>query len=159
MVRTGTASNVARSPEAGAIITSSFISTTSVPFPLMSVASVRAARVGPGIYGRAGRGRPRPWKALAGALVRSPDRPTPTLECETRIQHLTAGLVIGSNSYALHDRRVPRHVSVTRRGTVFRRRSSGPARGHTSYGSFVSFEDPDGNGWLVQEITTRLRGR
>lgn len=28
-----------------------------------------------------------------------------------------------------------------------------------SYFSFVSFEDPDGNGWLVQEITTRLPGR
>jgi len=26
-------------------------------------------------------------------------------------------------------------------------------------GSFVSFEDPDSNGWLVQEITTRLPGR
>ena len=28
-----------------------------------------------------------------------------------------------------------------------------------SYFSFVSFEDPDGNRWLVQEITTRLLGR
>ena len=28
-----------------------------------------------------------------------------------------------------------------------------------SYFSFASFEDPDGNGWLLQEITTRLRGR
>ena len=28
-----------------------------------------------------------------------------------------------------------------------------------SYHSFVSFEDPDGNGWLLQEITTRLPGR
>ncbi len=25
--------------------------------------------------------------------------------------------------------------------------------------SFVSFSDPDGNGWCVQEITTRLPGR
>jgi catechol 2,3-dioxygenase-like lactoylglutathione lyase family enzyme len=29
----------------------------------------------------------------------------------------------------------------------------------TSYGSFFSFEDPDGNVWLVQEVTTRLPGR
>lgn len=29
----------------------------------------------------------------------------------------------------------------------------------TSYGSFLSFDDPDGNGWFVQEITTRLPGR
>jgi catechol 2,3-dioxygenase-like lactoylglutathione lyase family enzyme len=28
-----------------------------------------------------------------------------------------------------------------------------------SYGSFLSFGDPDGNGWLLQEITTRLPGR
>ena len=27
------------------------------------------------------------------------------------------------------------------------------------YGSFASFSDPDGNGWLLQEITTRLPGR
>jgi catechol 2,3-dioxygenase-like lactoylglutathione lyase family enzyme len=30
---------------------------------------------------------------------------------------------------------------------------------HRSYRSFVSFSDPDGNGWLLQEITTRLPGR
>ena len=38
-------------------------------------------------------------------------------------------------------------------------RVAGPAPEHASYGSFVSFEDPDGNGWLIQEITTRLPGR
>src|SRR6266436_145452 len=29
----------------------------------------------------------------------------------------------------------------------------------TSYGSFLSFNDPDGNTWLVQEVTTRAPGR
>jgi len=38
-------------------------------------------------------------------------------------------------------------------------RLSGPAPEHQSYGSFASFEDPDGNGWLLQEITARLPGR
>jgi catechol 2,3-dioxygenase-like lactoylglutathione lyase family enzyme len=38
-------------------------------------------------------------------------------------------------------------------------RVSGPAPDRQSYASFVSFEDPDGNGWLLQEITTRLPGR
>jgi catechol 2,3-dioxygenase-like lactoylglutathione lyase family enzyme len=38
-------------------------------------------------------------------------------------------------------------------------RVSGPAPDRQSYASFVSFSDPDGNGWLLQEITTRLRGR
>jgi catechol 2,3-dioxygenase-like lactoylglutathione lyase family enzyme len=38
-------------------------------------------------------------------------------------------------------------------------RVSGPAPGRSSYGSFVSFSDPDGNVWLLQEVTTRLPGR
>jgi predicted enzyme related to lactoylglutathione lyase len=38
-------------------------------------------------------------------------------------------------------------------------RLSGAAPEHQSYGSFASFQDPDGNGWLLQEITTRLPGR
>jgi predicted enzyme related to lactoylglutathione lyase len=33
----------------------------------------------------------------------------------------------------------------------------GSAVGRTSYGSFFAFNDPDGNAWLVQEITTRSR--
>ena len=36
---------------------------------------------------------------------------------------------------------------------------SGPAEGHADYGSFASFSDPDGNGWMLQEINTRLPGR
>ena len=40
-----------------------------------------------------------------------------------------------------------------------RRRVSGPDPERTSYRSFASFSDPDGNGWLFQEITTRLPGR
>src|SRR6476660_896076 len=40
---------------------------------------------------------------------------------------------------------------------------SGRARGRASdqgsYGSFATFSDPDGNGWLLQEITTRFPGR
>jgi hypothetical protein len=35
----------------------------------------------------------------------------------------------------------------------------GPAPDHASYGSFATFGDPDGNGWLLQEVTTRLPGR
>ena len=38
-------------------------------------------------------------------------------------------------------------------------RISGAAPDHGSYGSFATFTDPDGNGWLLQEITTRLPGR
>ena len=38
-------------------------------------------------------------------------------------------------------------------------RAAGPAPDCASYGSFASFSDPDGNGWLLQEIKTRLPGR
>ncbi len=38
-------------------------------------------------------------------------------------------------------------------------RISGPAPEHATYNSFATFRDPDGNGWLFQEITTRLPGR
>jgi catechol 2,3-dioxygenase-like lactoylglutathione lyase family enzyme len=38
-------------------------------------------------------------------------------------------------------------------------RVSGPDPEHRSYRSFASFHDPDGNGWLFQEITSRLPGR
>jgi len=38
-------------------------------------------------------------------------------------------------------------------------RINGPAPEQASYGSFATFRDPDGNGWLLQEVTTRLPGR
>jgi catechol 2,3-dioxygenase-like lactoylglutathione lyase family enzyme len=38
-------------------------------------------------------------------------------------------------------------------------RLSGPAPDHATYGTFATFRDPDGNGWLLQEITNRLPGR
>jgi catechol 2,3-dioxygenase-like lactoylglutathione lyase family enzyme len=49
-------------------------------------------------------------------------------------------------------------------GAVFHRvgadgRQSGPDPAHASYASFASFSDPDGNGWLLQEVTVRLPGR
>ena len=38
-------------------------------------------------------------------------------------------------------------------------RAAGPDPGHASYRSWASFKDPDGNGWMLQEVTTRLPGR
>jgi catechol 2,3-dioxygenase-like lactoylglutathione lyase family enzyme len=40
-----------------------------------------------------------------------------------------------------------------------RRRISGPDPEHRTYQSYASFKDPDGNGWLFQEVTARLPGR
>jgi catechol 2,3-dioxygenase-like lactoylglutathione lyase family enzyme len=38
-------------------------------------------------------------------------------------------------------------------------RVNGPAPNHATYSSFATFSDPDGNSWLLQEITNRLPGR
>jgi hypothetical protein len=38
-------------------------------------------------------------------------------------------------------------------------RLSEPDPQRRSYASFASFSDPDGNGWLLQEVTVRLPGR
>jgi catechol 2,3-dioxygenase-like lactoylglutathione lyase family enzyme len=38
-------------------------------------------------------------------------------------------------------------------------RVAGPADDHADYGSFAAFSDPDGNGWILQEVRTRLPGR
>jgi catechol 2,3-dioxygenase-like lactoylglutathione lyase family enzyme len=45
------------------------------------------------------------------------------------------------------------------RGVDTSGRMPGPAPDRGSYGSYASFTDPDGNGWLLQEITRRLPGR
>ncbi len=38
-------------------------------------------------------------------------------------------------------------------------RVAGPDPSRASYGSYATFRDPDGNSWLLQEVTTRLAGR
>lgn len=38
-------------------------------------------------------------------------------------------------------------------------REPGPAPDRQTYNSYATFSDPDGNGWVIQEITTRLPGR
>src|SRR3954465_12711495 len=37
--------------------------------------------------------------------------------------------------------------------------AGGPAPDHGSYGLYAAFKDPDGNGWLLQEVTARFPGR
>jgi catechol 2,3-dioxygenase-like lactoylglutathione lyase family enzyme len=51
------------------------------------------------------------------------------------------------------------HVGTDEAYLFGRRRISGPDPEHGSYRSFASFSDPDGNGWLLQEVKTRLPGR
>jgi catechol 2,3-dioxygenase-like lactoylglutathione lyase family enzyme len=68
--------------------------------------------------------------------------------------------LIVSDIEAAHDELVARGIEVSE---VFHLGVGGPAGGpdpeHHSYGSFASFSDPDGNSWLLQEVTTRLPGR
>jgi catechol 2,3-dioxygenase-like lactoylglutathione lyase family enzyme len=69
--------------------------------------------------------------------------------------------LIVSDIRAARDDLVGRGVSVSE---VFHRVPgqedlSGPDPERHSYASFVSFHDPDGNAWLVQEVTVRLPGR
>src|SRR6185295_6609820 len=68
-----------------------------------------------------------------------------------------------SDIEAAHDGLVGRDIDVSDvwHGPPFPReaRQPGPDPERTSYGSFLSFNDPDGNTWLVQEVTTRAPGR
>ena len=73
-----------------------------------------------------------------------------------------AALVV-SDIVEAHDELVGRGIDASEiwHGPPFppEARLSGPDPKRTSYGSFFSFNDPDGNKWLVQEVTTRLPGR
>jgi catechol 2,3-dioxygenase-like lactoylglutathione lyase family enzyme len=73
-----------------------------------------------------------------------------------------AALVV-SDIEAAHDELVRRGIDVSDvwHGPPFpvEARQPGPDPERASYGSFVYFTDPDGNTWLVQEVTTRLPGR
>ena len=68
--------------------------------------------------------------------------------------------LIVSDIDAARDELAKRDVEV---GEVFHLTPDGPASGpapdHATYNSYAPFSDPDGNGWLLQEVTTRLPGR
>jgi hypothetical protein len=72
------------------------------------------------------------------------------------------GLIV-SDIEAAHDDLIGRGIDATDvwHGPPFphEARQPGPDPKRTSYGSFLSFTDLDGNTWLVQEVTTRAPGR
>lgn len=72
------------------------------------------------------------------------------------------GLVV-ADIKAAHEELVRRGIAASDmwHGAPFpvEARIPGPDPKRTSYGSFFAFSDPDGNAWLVQEVTTRLPGR
>jgi len=69
------------------------------------------------------------------------------------------GLIV-TDIEAAHQELVAKGINVSEvfHGSPFSR-ISGPDPERKSYGSYVSFEDPDGNVWIVQEVTRRLPGR
>ena len=73
------------------------------------------------------------------------------------------GVLVVSDIETAHDELAERGITVIDvwHGPAFplEARQPGPDPEGTSYGSFCSFVDPDGNTWLVQEVTTRLPGR
>ena len=73
------------------------------------------------------------------------------------------GALIVSDIKAAHDELIRRGIDASAmwHGASFPlgARLPGPDPKRTSYGSFFAFNDPDGNAWLVQEVTTRLPGR
>jgi catechol 2,3-dioxygenase-like lactoylglutathione lyase family enzyme len=70
------------------------------------------------------------------------------------------GALIVSDIEAAHKELVARGIKPSEvfHGSPFSR-ISGPDPERQSYNSYVSFEDPDGNMWIVQEVTRRLPGR
>ena len=73
------------------------------------------------------------------------------------------GTLVVSDIEAAHDDLVGRGIeaSAVWHGAPVPKeaRLPGPDPKRTSYGSFCSFIDPDGNSWIVQEVTTRRPGR
>jgi catechol 2,3-dioxygenase-like lactoylglutathione lyase family enzyme len=73
------------------------------------------------------------------------------------------GALVVSDIVAAHEDVVGRGIDASDmwHGAPFplEARLKGPDPKRTSYGSFFAFSDPDGNAWLVQEVTTRRPGR
>src|SRR5678815_956263 len=142
----------------------------SVPMKLeaivIPVADVERAKR---FYGRLG------WRLDADFVVGNDFRVVqftpPGSQCSIQFGKGTAPAVPGSASglllvvsdiEAAHAELVDRDVQVSE---VFHRAGpgsppvNGPDPERRSYSSFATFSDPDGNGWLLQEINTRLPGR
>jgi len=84
-----------------------------------------------------------PGSACAIAVMKQPERAGQVLGLHLCVEDIDAA----------RDELAVRGVDVS---DVFHFGESGQAPGHDperrSYNSFVSFGDPDGNGWLVQEV-------
>ena len=93
----------------------------------------------------------------------SPASVTFGLGLNTAAPGWTQGTLVVSDIEAAHDGLLKRGIDVSDiwHGHPFpvEARQPGVDPERTSYGSFCSFNDPDGNLWIVQEVTTRRPGR
>jgi catechol 2,3-dioxygenase-like lactoylglutathione lyase family enzyme len=67
--------------------------------------------------------------------------------------------LVVSDVEAAREELVNRGVEVSEVFHLDGGRLPGPDPDHRSYSSYATFRDPDGNSWLLQEVTTRLPGR
>jgi hypothetical protein len=73
-------------------------------------------------------------------------------------------MLIVDDIVAARDELISRGADVSeifhgRRNAAPEDRQLGPDPDRSSYGTYATFTDPDGNGWLLQQITERLPGR
>jgi catechol 2,3-dioxygenase-like lactoylglutathione lyase family enzyme len=88
---------------------------------------------------------------------------TPSAPGSARFLHLIVSDIVAARA-DLIDRGVKASAVFHDAGGGYNRfdpavRAEGPDPERRSYASFVTFDDPDGNGWVLQEITTRFPGR
>jgi hypothetical protein len=81
-----------------------------------------------------------------------------------RLYLVVADIEAARDDIAARDVEISKPFHVTAPGAQFQPEGTsgriiGPADDHATYRSYATFSDPDGNGWLLQEITTRLPGR
>ena len=105
------------------------------------------------------------WKAFGSFNIRLQDRQRPSASASgsarpslepvrARLSFPTSSLLVSMSSAAVWTRSIwhgpPFPIAA---------RQPGPDPDRKSYQSFFSFDDPDGNTWIVQEVTKRLPGR
>jgi catechol 2,3-dioxygenase-like lactoylglutathione lyase family enzyme len=88
---------------------------------------------------------------------------TPSAPGSTQFLHLVASDIAAAHEQLLSQGVEASEIFHDARGGFNRfdpaARASGPDPDRRSYASFLTFKDPDGNGWVVQEVTTRRPGR
>jgi catechol 2,3-dioxygenase-like lactoylglutathione lyase family enzyme len=88
---------------------------------------------------------------------------TPSAPGSTQFLHLIVTDIVAAHDDLVRHGASPSEVFHDRAGGYNRfdpaARASGPDPQRRTYASFLTFQDPDGNGWLLQEITQRFPGR